>query len=496
MKKTLLSLSCAVLFGAVAAPAFATSTFHLVVPLGARTQVQEPSEPISVSLAGAALHKATVNQAYSESLRQYLSVTGDSAFDLTAARWSLADGTLPDGLVLDESTGAVAGTPTTQTTSPASFTVLATYKGQDGQAVYTLEVGGEVFQVSAIASGEAHTCAITTESGVKCWGDNRYSQLGNGTTTNSLDPVQVSGLTSGVKSIAAGWNHTCAIVADDTVKCWGANGGRLGDGTTTDRSTPVAVSGSVKVSGLTAGSTHTCAITTNGAAMCWGYNGSGQLGDATVTRRLTPVAVTGLSSNVTGLIASWDFTCAIHSGAAKCWGSNSWNQLGDKTTTNRNTPGLVSGLTAGVTYVAAGTNHGCAVVSGSVKCWGYNAVGQLGDGSTTQRSAPAQVVGLTANVTSISSKNGHTCALVSGAARCWGNNSYGQLGDGTLAQRNTPVQVSGLTSGVLNVMAGHSHTCAALTGGGVKCWGSNATGQLGTGNTTNKSTPVDVTILQ
>lgn len=504
MNKKLLSITCAALMGAVAAPAIAASTFHLVVPLSARaqgpgpgTETPPPKEPeIAVSLAGAALPKATVNQAYNESLRPYLSVTGDAAFDAAAARWSLADGTLPEGLALDSITGALAGTPTAKTASPTSFTVLATYKGKDGQAVYTIEVAGQVFQASAIASGEMHTCAITAGGSVKCWGDNRYGQLGNGTLTNSLAPVQVSGLTSGVKSITAGWSHSCVITADDTIKCWGANGGRLGDGATADRSTPVTVSGSLKASGISAGYTHTCAITTTGAAVCWGLNGAGQLGDGTSTKRLAPVQVSGLSANVTGLVASWDFTCASHNGAAKCWGTNAWNQLGDNTTTARSTPGQVVGLTSGVTHVTAGTTHGCAVVSGSAKCWGYNATGQLGDGTTTQRNAPVQVSGLTANVKSISTKNNHTCALVGSAAKCWGSNSYGQLGDGSTTQRNVPVQVSGLTSDVLHVIAGHSHVCAFLTGNGLKCWGYNASGQLGTGNTVNKSTPVDVNITQ
>ncbi len=123
-KKTFLSLSCALALGAVAAPALASSKFFLVVPLNAQSQAQEPVESITVSLAGAALPKATVNQAYRHSLQDYLSVTGDPALDKAATRWSLTEGALPAGLALDAATGAVAGTPTAKTTSPASFTVL------------------------------------------------------------------------------------------------------------------------------------------------------------------------------------------------------------------------------------------------------------------------------------------------------------------------------------------------------------------------------------
>lgn len=126
--------------GAIAAPAFASSKFFLVVPLTAQSQTQEPVETITVSLAGAVLPKATINQAYSESLRPYLSVTGDAAFDIAAARWSMVAGALPAGLTLDPTTGVLSGTPTTSTATPANFSVRATYKGKDGQSAYSLEV--------------------------------------------------------------------------------------------------------------------------------------------------------------------------------------------------------------------------------------------------------------------------------------------------------------------------------------------------------------------
>lgn len=146
MKKSFrLIASAAALLGAVAVPSvFAASTFHLVVPLGARTQAQPPVDPITVSLAGAALPKATVNQAYSESLRPYLSVTGDAAFDPAAARWSLVSGALPVGLNLDLITGQIAGIPSVLNESGASFDVAVAYEGESAQQTYTLQVGNSI----------------------------------------------------------------------------------------------------------------------------------------------------------------------------------------------------------------------------------------------------------------------------------------------------------------------------------------------------------------
>lgn len=349
-----------------------------------------------------------------------------------------------------------------------------------------------------VVAGSTFSCVLTTAGAVKCFGANNLGQLGDGTTTASLTPVTVSGLGSGVIAISAGQNYACALTDAGGVKCWGDNSfGKLGDGTTTQSSTPVDVVGLTSgVSAIRAAQTHTCALTDAGALKCWGYNQYGQLGDGTTTDSSAPVDVAGLGGAINAIAVGGFHTCAVTSaGATKCWGRNQFGQLGDSTTTDSTAPVDVTGLASGVQNISAGNSHSCALTStGALKCWGSNANGQLGDGTTTDSGSPVDVVGLGSGVAASSAAGFHSCALTTtGGVKCWGQNNGGQLGDGSTTDRSTPVDVTSLTSGAIAVSASDPlHSCALTELGVGKCWGFNGNGELGDGTTTSSNVAVDI----
>jgi alpha-tubulin suppressor-like RCC1 family protein len=348
-----------------------------------------------------------------------------------------------------------------------------------------------------LAASSTHTCALLGGGGVDCWGQNTNGELGNGTMTSSSTPVSVSDIADATTIGSAAADQTCAVLSTGGVDCWGDNFfGQLGDGTTTDSSTPVPVAG-ISIATAVAGGGgggHTCALLATDSIDCWGHNASGQLGDATTDDSTTPVAVNGINTATAISAGGYNDTCALLSGGSvRCWGDNGRGELGDGTTTNRDLPVTVSGLT-NATAISAGFQHTCALLAtGAVECWGSNSSGQLGDGTTTDSATPVAIQGVTTAI-AVSAGGAYTCALLAGgSSECWGSNSSGQLGDGTTTDSATPVATG--VSDATEISAGYDHTCALLADNSIQCWGDNGTGDLGDGTTTNSDVPVAVSGL-
>ena len=351
---------------------------------------------------------------------------------------------------------------------------------------------------TAISAGLYHACALMESGGVKCWGYNNVGELGNGTTTNSPVPVDVSGLTSAAIAIDVGDYHTCVVLDTGGIMCWGWNpDGQLGDGTDDDRHTAVGVTGlSAGAAAIGCGGNHSCAVLGSGALKCWGLNTFGQLGNGGSGESHVPVDVSGLSSGVTAVCMDEHHTCALlDGGVVKCWGWNHVGQLGDATTDTRYTPVDVAGLAFPAVAVSCGLHHNCAVMdTGAIQCWGWNSQGQLGDGTRTNMTVAVGVSGLDSAAAAAScSHSQHTCAILSGGiAKCWGFNNLGQLGDSTTSTRLTPVDVVSMPSAAAAMATGYNHSCALLDTTGVACWGQNHVGQLGAGHTSDSRVPLNV----
>lgn len=336
-------------------------------------------------------------------------------------------------------------------------------------------------RAAMVAIGLQHSCALTVDGAVKCWGGNESGQLGDGSGKNSNTPVTAAGLSSNVVSIAAGVWHTCALLGTGVVKCWGANwDGQLGDGSVFSRTTPVGVIGLGEPAvAISAGMGHTCAVIGSGAVKCWGRNDYGQLGDGTTTYRTTPGSVVGLGTGGKIVAAGGYHTCAVtDTGSAKCWGRNDYGQLGYGPTSHAYTPVDVYGLASAVMGISAGQYSSCAVTeSGAARCWGQH--DSLGDTTCSSWapnyegcSLPVPVYGMGSGTTAVSCGLAHACGMNGfGELYCWGSNLYGQLGDGTTEYRYRPVAVSGLATSTYAAVGGLGLSCAVTSSGAVMCWG-------------------------
>lgn len=343
-----------------------------------------------------------------------------------------------------------------------------------------------------VSAGSAHSLAVRSDGSVWAWGYNGHGQLGDGTRTDISKPLQLKTIDGVKAAVSAGSGYSLAVKHDGTVWAWGRNSsGQLGIGTTTDVIRPVQVSGLNGIVAVDTGFAHSLALKSDGTVWAWGHNEHGQLGDGTLTNKYAPVQVSGLTG-VVAISAGHAYSMAVkRDGTVWAWGLNDWGQLGDNSTVNRNRPVKVALLT-NVAMVSAGRNHTLALKDdGTVWAWGRNHNGQLGIGTRTSRIAPTEVPEL-AGVVDISAGEDFSMAVkVNGTIWSWGFNGYGQLGDGTISDRIRPVQLEGLI-GVSAMNAGNGYALAVANDNVVWAWGYNASGGLGDGTTTNRTSPVKV----
>lgn len=354
-------------------------------------------------------------------------------------------------------------------------------------------------EVVKLALGAEHSCAVTLEGRVACWGRGNSGQLGSDDLRNAVQPVRVEGLEHAVE-VAAGPTHSCAVAtAARSVYCWGDNAaGQLGTAESLLSSpVPVGVAGVdtnrlQDVQRVTAGEQHSCALLTSGRVACWGETLQGRLGDTTsdpgsttptfVVRELVvgdPAAYADVEDAVE-VGAGYRHSCLLtRGGSVECWGNDDLGQLGDA----RAIPfaAYAKRVTAlsGVTRIAVGGFYTCALQQGRVYCWGDNFYGQLGRGSEGSDDRPVMIAGLE-DVLDIVSGFATTCARQrSGDVICWGELASLLLP----APEQASVPLRKLELGKVDQLALGGHLCFTDAEARVRCWGSNVFGQLGDGRT-------------
>jgi alpha-tubulin suppressor-like RCC1 family protein len=388
----------------------------------------------------------------------------------------------------------------------AAFTLLACGARTELDAS---DAGSETQPAPAIrqlALGNEHSCLLVG-SEVYCWGTNSHGELGNGTTTSSAVPLLVAGV-GPAQQIASGdafdvtcptttparGSHTCAVLTDSTVTCWGANiAGEWND-------TPPAVAvatlaatpkGLANVTSLGIGGFQNCVVDSNAAISCWGVDA---LGDGSLYSLPSgPVRVGGIN-DATKVAIGDDAVCALRSDETVwCWGDDSIGQLGDGHDgfgAQSSTP--VQAQIDRVVQLSGGWGEFCATRdNGQALCWGYNESGQIGNGTVSHDIATPTVVPLP-NVKQVTTSGSHACAvLVDGTVWCWGNGLDGRLGiDATPDAQPNPTKVD--LDGVVEIASGWHHTCALRTDGSVWCWGRNDAGEVGDGTMAERDTPTHV----
>lgn len=374
-----------------------------------------------------------------------------------------------------------------------------------------------------LACGDQHTVALRVGGEVWTWGNNASGQLGDNSTNQSSVPIQVRGLNNvgylnDAVAVAAGADHSLAILCDGSVVAWGNNNsGQLGDGTNTRSLFPVLVKGlpaGVKAFSIAAGDFHSVAVMEDGTVYSWGGNADGQLGINSVSDALTAKQVHGIANfgflrNAFEAAAGGSHTLILmRDSTVRAFGNALKGQTGSGLSGGTElTPVVVLDILSNDTLrnvinVEAGNDHSIAAqADGVIKTWGGNASGQLGDGTTIDKSKAISVVGIS-GAKSVTAGFGFSAVILNDSTTwTWGANSFGQLGDNTKGtNRLLPVQMHGIANvGFLEnglAIASGKEFCTELIDdqqyGEYCAAGYNLNGQLGDNTLISKSVPVSI----
>jgi len=359
---------------------------------------------------------------------------------------------------------------------------------------------GTCLRVVDLGAGPAHTCAVLSDGSVRCWGYDDLAllfidSLNDGPAapnTFTAEPTVVPDLDDAIE-VGGGDAHSCVRTTGDTIKCWGWNGiGQHGTGDIVNHTTPVEVPGLTGVTSMGVGLAHTCAAMTTGAVACWGLNENGQIGNGTIdTTELSPVEV-GLPFPAVTVSAGQGHTCAMDSAKnAYCWGDNGGGQIGNNTTVDVLAP--VGVLSDNTDFIVAAGNQSYGVGDGDLFTWGRNGAGQLGLGGTSNSEPTPQNTGIDM-VVAVAGGSNHSC-IIRGADElyCFGRNDEGQIGNGNSGSVVNQLQPALINiDPVVDVALGYYHSCALTNVGEVLCWGINFHGQLGDGTQTMRTLPTAV----
>jgi alpha-tubulin suppressor-like RCC1 family protein len=348
------------------------------------------------------------------------------------------------------------------------------------------DASAEPHRVASLALGWHHSCALLSDGLVACWGSDTSGQLGDGKAAMMGQPTpKLVASAEDVQSLAGGYEHGCAVQKNGTLACWGKDTlGAVGAGTQS-ANLPWTVIGS-GFRAVSAGFDRTCAVHSDGTAACWGVGDHGELGNgvSSFVVEHTPTPVQGLENAISIAVSEWVSCALIADGGVKCWGLA---PLGDGTMNGSAVSVSVVGLGGPARQIAVGSMHACALLEGGlVKCWGYGGYGELGLGPETVWAAAPIAIPDASPAQAISAGEYHTCAVLEdGSVRCWGNEVSELQGS------STPLPVPSVNSAV-GIASGDAHDCVLLDGGEVRCWGENGLGQLGDGTTVASPTPVKV----